>query len=110
MANSLMIGSAKMGSISRSPPGDLFPEKDLVEECRAIASGYGGHDRILRGPEECRRRRYLHRRLGLDGEEDKLAERIALLKPLPGQFHLLKATGNADCIFLHCLPAVKGTR
>ena len=42
------------------------------------------------------------------GEEDKLAEGVALLKPYQVNTDLLKSTGNADCIFLHCLPAVKG--
>jgi ornithine carbamoyltransferase len=42
------------------------------------------------------------------GEEDKMAERAALLKPYQVNMDLMKATGNPECIFLHCLPAVKG--
>ena len=42
------------------------------------------------------------------GEEDKAAERIALLSPYQVNEELLKRTGKESTIFLHCLPAVKG--
>ena len=42
------------------------------------------------------------------GEEDKLAERKAILQPFQVNMDLIKATGNDNMIFLHCLPAVKG--
>ena len=51
MANSLMIGSAKMGiHFAIAAPGDLFPEKDLVEECRAIASDTGAAIEFFEDP------------------------------------------------------------
>ena len=42
------------------------------------------------------------------GEEEKSAERIALLSPYQVNEALMEKTGNGDAIFLHCLPAVKG--
>jgi len=42
------------------------------------------------------------------GEEDKKEERVRLLSPYQVNGDLMKKTGNPDCIFLHCLPAVKG--
>jgi ornithine carbamoyltransferase len=42
------------------------------------------------------------------GEEEKSAERIALLTPYQVNDALMDATGKKDAIFLHCLPAVKG--
>jgi len=42
------------------------------------------------------------------GEEGKLQERIALLKPFQVNRELMERTGRSDAIFLHCLPAVKG--
>ena len=42
------------------------------------------------------------------GEEAKLAERKAILQPYQVNMELIKASGNDDVIFLHCLPAVKG--
>ena len=42
------------------------------------------------------------------GEESKKAERESLLRPYQINAALMKATGKAETIFLHCLPAVKG--
>lgn len=43
------------------------------------------------------------------GEEDKFAERIALLKDYQVNMALLKASGNPQVKFLHCLPAFHDT-
>jgi ornithine carbamoyltransferase len=42
------------------------------------------------------------------GEEALKAERVKLLKPYQVNKALLAKTGKEDCIFLHCLPAIKG--
>jgi ornithine carbamoyltransferase len=42
------------------------------------------------------------------GEEEKGAERIALLSPYQVTEAMMEATGRKEAIFLHCLPAVKG--
>ena len=42
------------------------------------------------------------------GEEDKAAERVALLSPYQVNQKLMDATGKKDTIFMHCLPAVRG--
>ncbi|HBE46784.1 MAG TPA: ornithine carbamoyltransferase, partial [Spirochaetaceae bacterium] len=42
------------------------------------------------------------------GEEALKAERIKLLSPYQVNAELMAKTGNPNCIFLHCLPAVKG--
>jgi len=39
------------------------------------------------------------------GEEDKIPERIALLKPYQITMDMVKKTGNPEVIFLHCLPS-----
>jgi len=39
------------------------------------------------------------------GEEDKIPERISLLKPYKIKMDVLKKTGKEDVIFLHCLPS-----
>ena len=38
----------------------------------------------------------------------KGVERIGLLKPYQINEEVLAATGNPNCIFLHCLPAYRG--
>ena len=42
------------------------------------------------------------------GEEDKAAERVALLRPFQVNKDLMQKTGKDSSILLHCLPAVKG--
>jgi ornithine carbamoyltransferase len=39
------------------------------------------------------------------GEEDKLAERVKQLTPYRVTMDLMNRTGNADAIFMHCLPS-----
>jgi len=39
------------------------------------------------------------------GEEDQMAKRIKLLSPYQVNMEMIKATGNNEVIFLHCLPA-----
>jgi len=39
------------------------------------------------------------------GEEAQIPERVKLLTPYKVTMDLLKATGNDDVIFMHCLPA-----
>ena len=45
----------------------------------------------------------------LMGEEDKFAERVALLQPYQVNMELVKKAGNENLIFLHCLPAFHDT-
>ena len=42
------------------------------------------------------------------GEEDKAAERIALLRPYQVNKEMLEMTGKDTTVVMHCLPAVKG--
>ncbi len=51
MANSLMIGSAKMGVHFRiAAPGGLFPEKELVDECLEMAGETGASIEFFEDP------------------------------------------------------------
>ena len=113
MANSLMIGAAKMGMhFVIGAPKSLFPDPALVEECKKMAEECesGATIEITDDPKAAVK--------GADviytdvwasmGEEEKLAERKAILQPFQVNMDLIKATGNDNVIFLHCLPAVKG--
>jgi len=42
------------------------------------------------------------------GEESKASERIKLLTPYKVDKKTMEMTQNRNCIFMHCLPAVKG--
>lgn len=110
MANSLMIGCSKMGvHFTILAPKALWPGQELIDTCEEYAKASGSVITIteeLSGVE------------GADavytdvwcsmGEEDKAAERIALLRPYQVNEQLLARTGKDSTIFLHCLPAVKG--
>lgn len=111
MANSLMIGSAKMGMhFAIASPESLFPQSALVEECKALANETGGSISFFEDPKkavEDANAIYTDVWASM-GEEDKLQERKALLEPYRVDAALMKASGRKDTIFLHCLPAVKG--
>lgn len=108
VANSLLVGGAKVGMDVRiCSPKSLFPETSIVELAESLAKESGGHVTITDSVEEAVS--------GADviytdvwvsmGEEDKFAERIALLAPYQVNMEMIEKTGNENVIFLHCLPA-----
>lgn len=111
MANSLMIGAAKVGMhCTIAAPESLFPEASLVEEVRAIAVETGAQIVLESDPKKAVKDAdaiYTDVWASM-GEEDKVADRIALLTPYQVNSELMSATGNSETIFLHCLPANKG--
>lgn len=111
MANSLMIGSAKMGMhCTICAPENLFPEESLMEEVRAIASDTGSQIVLESDPKKAVKDAdaiYTDVWVSM-GEEDKVEERKKLLMPYQVNQDLMNATGNPETIFLHCLPANKG--
>ena len=112
MANSLMIGGAKMGMDMRIvAPQALFPERQLVEQAQAIAAETGATITItdqlydgVRGVDAI----YTDVWVSM-GEEDKFAERIEQLRGFQVNQALLDATGNPEVVFMHCLPAFHDT-
>lgn len=112
MANSLMIGGAKMGMDMRIvAPQALFPEQQLVEQAQAIAAETGATITItdqlydgVRGVDAI----YTDVWVSM-GEEDKFAERIEQLRGFQVNRALLDATGNPEVVFMHCLPAFHDT-
>jgi ornithine carbamoyltransferase len=111
MANSLMIGSAMMGvNCTILAPVSLQPEQDLVDTVMNLAGVSGSEIRItddVKNAVEGADVIYTDVWASM-GEEDKAAERIALLQPYQVNKELMDSTGNPDCLFMHCLPAVKG--
>jgi ornithine carbamoyltransferase len=111
VARSLMVMSAKLGSnFSVVSPKELWPDTSLRDICEPFAKQSGAKinitDNVAEGVQ------------GADaiytdvwvsmGEEALKAERIRLLSPYQVNAELMGKTGNPECIFLHCLPAVKG--
>lgn len=108
MANSLMVGCAKLGMNCRIvAPEELHPEADLVEAISEIAAFTRGSLLITSSVEEGV--------AGADviyadvwasmGEEDLISDRIRILGPYKITAEMMAATGRSDAIFLHCLPS-----
>ena len=111
MANSMMIGSAKLGlHFAIASPEGLRPSGELIKKCEEFNEVSGGTIEFFEDPKEAVKGAHaIYTDVWASmGEEAKLAERIALLKPYQVNKDLMAATGRKDTIFLHCLPAVKG--
>ena len=110
MANSLMIGSAKMGlDFVILAPKSLWPAGELVSLCEEYAKQSDGKITITEDTAAVAGADAIYTDVWCSmGEEDKAAERIALLSPYQVNAALMEKTGKDSTIFLHCLPAVKG--
>ena len=108
MANSLMVGCAKLGMHCRIvSPEELHPEHDLIAAVEEIAAFTGGSLVVTSSIDEGV--------AGADaiyadvwasmGEEDLIAERIRTLGPYKITGKMMSSTGKPGTIFLHCLPA-----
>ena len=108
VANSLMIASSKLGIDYRVvTPLLLYPDQNLVDECELFAQESGAMititESIADGVKNCD---VIYTDIWASmGEEDKIPERISLLKPYKVTMEMLKKTGNDEVIFLHCLPS-----
>jgi ornithine carbamoyltransferase len=109
VANSLMVGAAKMGMDFRAvAPKTCFPDEMLVGQCREIAKETGAKititENLQEGVEDVD---FLYTDVWVSmGEPDEVwAKRIELLKPYQVNSEVIKMTGNPQVKFLHCLPA-----
>lgn len=110
MANSLMIGSSKLGiNFTVLAPKALWPEQDLISLCEEYAKDSGSKIEISDSLDAVEYADAVYTDVWCSmGEEDLAAERIALLKPYQVNDALLARTNKVNTILLHCLPAVKG--
>lgn len=110
MANSLMIGCAKLGlHFTLIAPKSLWPKEDLITTCEEYAKQSGGTITLSEDVEAVKDADAIYTDVWCSmGEENKAAERIALLKPYQVNKELLQKTGKDTTVVMHCLPAVKG--
>lgn len=110
MANSLMIGMSKMGiHIVILAPKSLWPKEELVELCEGYAKESGASVTVTDDTNAVKDADVIYTDVWCSmGEEDKAAERVALLRPYQVNEELMAKTGKDSTIFMHCLPAVKG--
>lgn len=112
MANSLMMGCAKMGmAYVNCAPEELLPSGSLIDRARGIAAQNGGMIDFISDPKEAvRGADVLYTDVWVSmGEEAETQKRIALLQPYRVNMDMIRATGNEDVIFMHCLPSFHNT-
>lgn len=108
MANSLMVGCAKMGMhFVACAPEKYFPNSELVAECQAIATETGAKLDFISNPMEATKNAdviYTDVWVSMGEPEEIWAERINDLKPYAVTKALMDNAGS-HCRFMHCLPA-----
>lgn len=109
MANSLMVGMAKMGMDFRiAAPKDFFPEKWLVDRCLEISSQTGAKisitDNVGEAVKGCD---FLYTDVWVSMGEpwEAWEERISRMMPYQVNADVMSKCGNPDVKFMHCLPA-----
>jgi len=109
VANSLLVGAAKMGMDCRVvAPKELHPSPELVKAALDIAKATDARisitDDVAQGVAGCD---FLYTDVWVSmGEPDAVwTDRIRLLKPYQVNRAVVEKTGNPKVKFLHCLPA-----
>ena len=109
MGNSLMVGAAKMGmDIRLVAPKDFWPEADLVATCQEIADKTGAKitltENVQEGVLDCDSL-YTDVWVSMGESASAWDERVKLMTPYQINMDTIKATGNPNVKFMHCLPA-----
>ena len=109
MGNSLMVGCAKLGlNFTACCPEKYFPSKDLVAKCEEFAKESGS---VLRFETDATKAVkdadviYTDIWVSMGEPESVWAERIEELSPYQVNAELMRKTGKATTIFMHCLPS-----
>ena len=109
MGNSLMVGCAKMGlNFTACAPKKYFPEPALIELCEGYAKESGATLRFIEDPSEAVKGAdviYTDVWVSMGEPIEVWEERINDLSAYQVNGALMKATGNPDAVFMHCLPA-----
>ncbi len=109
MGNSLMVGCAKMGvNFTACAPEKYFPDKQLIEVCQVLAKESGANLRFVTDPKEAVKGAdviYTDVWVSMGEPIEVWEERIAELSPYQVNSELMQATGKAETVFMHCLPA-----
>lgn len=107
MANSLLIGAAKMGMDFRIvAPKELYPEDFIINEAEKIIKETGGKITITDSIDEgVKETDVIYTDVWVSmGEEEQFEERIKQLKDYQVNTEMVRKA-DSDMIFMHCLPA-----
>lgn len=108
MSYALMYGAAKTGMhVVALGPKELVPDPAVLARAREAAQETGGRievtDDVAAAVKDAD---VLYTDVWASmGEEDQIPERVRLLTPYKVTMEMVRATGNPDVLFLHCLPA-----
>jgi ornithine carbamoyltransferase len=107
MAYALMYGAAKTGMhFLGLGPKELNPSQAVLDRAREAAKETGAVIEISDDPAAVAGADVIYTDVWASmGEEDQIPERVRLLTPYKVTMDLIKATGNPEVKFLHCLPA-----
>jgi ornithine carbamoyltransferase len=96
-------------NITICAPKSLFPDENLVRECKTFAEESGSNIIITDDPAKAvADADVIYTDVWCSmGEEEKAKERVALLTPYQVNAALM-AAAKPHTVFMHCLPAVKG--
>lgn len=109
MGNSLMVGAAKMGMDFRAvAPKQMWPEEELVAQCKEIAKETGATITLTESVEEGVKGVdfiYTDVWVSMGEAEEVWKERIRIMLPYQVNAKMMTLTQNPNVKFLHCLPA-----
>lgn len=109
VANSLLVGSAKMGVDFRiAAPEGYTPDPALLEQCEKLAEVSGASITVTQSVDEAVKDCdfiYTDVWVSMGEPTEAWDERVKLMTPYQVNSEMLQKTGNPDVRFLHCLPA-----
>lgn len=108
VAMALMIGAAKVGmDFAIGTPRELFPSEEFMSLVDSYAAESGSDLMVTTDPYEAvEDADVIYTDVWVSmGEEDKMEERIALLRDYQVTMDLMNATGKKTTLFEHCLPS-----
>ncbi len=107
MSYAWMYGCAKMGMhFVAFGPKSMEVDQEVLRQVNEVAKETGAIIEVSDSVESLKGADVIYTDVWASmGEEAQIPDRVKLLTPYKVTMDLLKATGNDDVIFMHCLPA-----
>ena len=107
MSYAWMYGCAKAGMhFTAWGPEELAPDEDVLARAKTAAALTGATIEWRQDPACLRGADVIYTDIWASmGEEDKIPERVKLLRPYRVTKEVMDATGNPEVLFMHCLPS-----
>ncbi|HYB01449.1 MAG TPA: ornithine carbamoyltransferase [Ktedonobacteraceae bacterium] len=113
MGNSLMIGAAELGmDVRLAGPKDCWPNQEMIQTAQAIAQETGAKITLTEDAQVAVRGcdfLYTDVWVSMGQPAELWNQRIQQMLPYQVNSSLMRATGNPQVKFMHCLPAFHNT-